>query len=357
LGNEESLVHSSKIEELETEILQQIKQVNGFHILHGILKNLIDDVDPKAENLFSGASGNEVGAMKSDLRDLSREYWDFLRVEDANIERHCSRFSKDMLELYPKDPFSEEEMDDRKLRGELTQLQKKYQDIVGKEVRDDLQKFRDDIVLRIGETIEGLKVAVMENTRTEAALPEVKAPSVDEVKIEAEHEGNSATEFLDKTSDVLAMGAPLVPLLSKIIPIPLPFPPLQIIQVAMIAIPILKRLLGESESDRRARQEKAEAAAAQEMKARRERDRVNWRQEIHETCKRYAEEFFDGLKSGMKKYITDVLEPLMTKAKEIVGQKDEALKALENVKSEYYAIKSEMEATLKELEASPDPSR
>jgi ribosome biogenesis GTPase A len=362
IRNETSLEQSSNIEELETEILKQIKQVKGFDISYGILKNLIDDVAPEVEKLFFDSCENETVGMKSGLRDLSREYWDFLKAEQANIERQCAGFSRDMLALFPKDPFSEQKTDEGTLRAGITQLQKRYQAKVSEDVQDNLKRFYDDVVSRIDTTIEGLKAKAVENAQAGVALPDFSVPFVD-VKTAAPYEGADAAQNIDALKDIMIASTPFleklpavikippIPFLPPIPPIPLPFPPIVIIQTVLAGLKLAEKIFGDSESEKRKRQVEAEAAAMQEAEKRRERARVNWRQDIKDHCDRSAEGFVDNLKRVIKKYLKDALDPLLDNAKEIVGLRDESRKTLENVKGEYYAIKSEIETTLEELQA------
>ena len=339
LEGEERLERSSNIGELEADIEKEIKRVNGFAIFRNALKNLLDDLDTEARNLFSAAKEAKEGELNEEIRQINEEYWNFVKEAREIVKQQCAGLANAMFGAFPKEPS--QNVDEEALQNKLAQAQERYQKMAVNVVQGDLERIRDDFAARIGKNLEKIEeLTIKEGAPTDISLPDLRAELDAEFSGDRKSSSSGSGSALDALDDVATILTPL-----PFPPLPVPIPTGTLIKLVTT---ILKAIFGGSNNDD-AIEDKA--AAMREAEERRERERVRWRQEIRDFCVTQSEQFVMNLQLALQKQIETVLKPSVEDVRKVIGNQQEDRRLLQTTIVDYHSIKGEIERTLEDLSA------
>jgi hypothetical protein len=262
------------------------------------------------------------------------------------VKEECAGLAKAIFETFPKEPS--QNIDEALLQSSLTQAQEPYRQQAVDVVQNNLKRVYENISARISATFE--KIASLEDIEGMPAddfLPELKADS-DIAISKYENYQSSSVDVADIVSKGTKALMPLAPLIPPV-PIPIPIPPVLVIQAVLGAISAIAKLFGESDAEKQKRETEAQAARIREAEERQERARVQWRQDIRGFCETRSDQIVINLQSALQKQIESVLTPLMESLKKKISEQKEDIKTLQTVIGNYYDIRGEIDATLEEL--------
>ncbi|MBQ7606887.1 MAG: dynamin family protein [Desulfovibrionaceae bacterium] len=336
LEDDSELVQESGIIPLENLIVQEIKRVNGFHVLSDLCTYLTTSFEPFVKALVN-ASKTDDETLPLLLR-IREEYDTFCAAMERKVDEECASLPTVLLRSFPSanEVAASGGLDADAVGVRVEETCKKYTEAVNTLFQQEVDRYKNHLAAQLNTLLPSplnrddtvpshqVRAGTLPNADTMPFMRE-SAPSTPEVV--------ATSDVVDKIEAVSSLlgGSSLA---SAVIRLPIPY-------LSPIAIPlgtvlfflpkILRVLFGKSEADMR--DERVEAQAAAERRAQEEhaRNLALWRQELLQYCLDVKADFSREMKKSMRDVLKNSVEPVLCAAEdEFLRRKGSAKDILED---------------------------
>lgn len=328
LEDEPRLVELSGIQALERAIVEEIKRVNGFHIVADLCSYLMKDIDSMI---------NQIKQLQEDINsectdeflNLRVSYGEFCTQVENRITAVCASMPNEIMACFPvlenNDPNSRP--DEGAIRSCIDGCIAKYGERVNEVLQKNARDYKDRLALQLHKMLDtetsanaslGETLSASSDARFQDLLSgkpryrEPKAPHASETDIFSR---------LEDAGNILggSIGGMKLP-----IPIPkLPMFPLPIALVFTILPKVLRAVFGKSKSEMEAERVRAEAEARNRAQEEYARDVALWRQTLRQACEDLSRDFMDDRVKSCRLELDRIFMPVILDAeKEVKHQED-----------------------------------
>lgn len=308
IEHDEHLVQASGIYELERLAVEEIKRVDGYHIVADLCRYLIHEFTPFIDDLAKLGETDKANQINqlNEFRAARKEYSEFRALLESKAEKECAFMHDAVMNCFPSAEHATagQPMDSSVIKERINGVYEKYGASINRLFQQEVENYKTRLYEQLKKVLEVPQIDdvaapqfgddmarvldVLQPQQPQAVSPEAISPS-----------DNSIWDKLDATCDILIstplMGIPSLP------------------KVGLVLKTLLKigrEIFGKSDAELERERIEREAEARRAAEEKYARDIALWRQQLRQCCIDIKEEFLRKVKEEMNKSLDSVFPPL-----------------------------------------------
>lgn len=329
LEDEPRLVELSGIQALERAIVEEIKRVNGFHIVADLCSYLLKDIDSMIGQIRQ-LEVHESTERLDDFLNLRVSYGEFCTEVENRIAAACASMPNEIMACFPSldAPSGSGRTDEGMIRAGIEACIAKYGERVNEVLQKNAREYKDRLALQLHRMLdmETAASASIDETITASAdtrfqdllsgKPEYREPEPQHVG------GDDIFARLEDAGGILGgtFGGMKLP-----IPIPkLPMFPVPVTLIFTLLPKVLRVLFGKSRSEMEAERVRAEAEARNRAQEEYARNVALWRQSLRQASEDLSRDFLHDMMKSCRSQLDRIFIPVILQAEQELKHRDEA---------------------------------
>ncbi len=318
----------SGIQALERAIVEEIKRVNGFHIVADLCSYLLKDIDSMIGEIRQ-LEVHESTERLDDFLNLRVGYGEFCAQVEDHIAAACASMPNEIMACFPAldGPNPSGRTDEDMIRAGIDACITKYGERVNEVLQKSAREYKDRLALQLHRMLETETAAnasidetitASADTRFQDLLsgkPEYREP-------EYQHVGGS--DIFDRLEDAGNIFGGTFGGMKLPIPIPkLPMFPLPVTLIFTLLPKVLRALFGKSRSEMEAERVRAEAEARNRAQEEYARNVALWRQSLRQASEDLSRDFLHDMMKSCRSELDRIFIPVILQAEQELKHRDE----------------------------------
>lgn len=326
LEGDAELVEISGIQGLERVIVEEIKRVDGFHIVADLCSYLLKDIDSMIQQIKQLESEEDNERLEGFL-NLRVGYGEFCAQVESRIKAICASLPNEIMGCFPtiEGQSANPAIDEGVIKSGIDACLGKYMERINGALQKSAEEYKDRLALQLHKILDtdtAASASFAENISASAdsrfqdilsGKPQFREPGAQHVS-ESDIFGKleDAGNILGGSLSVLKLPLPKLPML-----------PLPVGLILTIVPKVLRALFGKSRAEIEAERARAEAEARNRAQEEYARDVALWRQRLRQASEDLSQDFLYDMMKNCRAELDRIFMPFIIDAEKEINHRRE----------------------------------
>lgn len=327
LENEAELVESSGIQGLERAILEEVKRVNGFHIVADLCSYLLKDIDAMITQIKQ-LEVDEDNERLDEFLNLRVSYGEFCAQVEERITAMCASMPNEIMGCFPalEGQNANVRPDEGAIKSGVEACLAKYGERVNDVLQKNVREYKDRLAFQLHRILDtettanasfGEHVTASTDIRFQELLsrrPEFREPDIQYAS------ESSIVDRLEEAGNIFGD----IPFFGTLLKLPIPKLPVPIpVTLLFSIVPKLLRVFGKSNSEMEAERIRAEAEARNRAQEEYARNIALWRQTLRQASEDLTRDFLHDILRSCRSELDRIFMPVIIDAEKELKHQDD----------------------------------